>query len=60
MTREEIIKRIEIEDTRIANADRNIEGLIMQRNKSLEEVARLVALLESLPPEKDNNEETGA
>ena len=52
MTREEILKRIEIEDTRIANADRNIEGLILQKNKSLDEQARLWALLEALPPEE--------
>ena len=49
MTREEILKRIEIEDARIANADRNIEGLILQKNKSLDEQARLWALLETLP-----------
>lgn len=48
MTREEILKRIEIEDTRISNADRNIEGLITQKNKSLDEQARLFALLETL------------
>jgi len=48
LTREEIIKRIEIEDIRIANADRNIEGLILQKNKSLDEQARLFALLEEL------------
>ena len=48
MTREEILKRIEIEDTRIASADRNIEGLILQKNKSLDERARLFALLEAL------------
>ena len=52
MTREEIMKRIEIEDTRIANADRNIEGLILQKNKSLDEQARLWALLEALPEEE--------
>ena len=52
MTREEILKRIEIEDARIANADRNIEGLILQKNKSLDEQARLWALLEALPPEE--------
>ena len=52
MTREEIMKRIEIEDARIANADRNIEGLILQKNKSLDEQARLWALLETLPPEE--------
>jgi len=51
-TREEILKRIEIEDTRIANADRNIEGLILQKNKSLDEQARLFALLETLPTEE--------
>ena len=42
MKREEILKRIEIEDVRIANADRNIEGLILQKNKSLDEQARLL------------------
>lgn len=52
MTREEILKRIEIEDTRIANADRNIEGLILQKNKSLDEQARLFVLLDALPPEE--------
>jgi len=52
MTREEIMKRIEIEDARIANADRNIEGLILQKNKSLDEQARLWALLEALPEEE--------
>jgi DNA modification methylase len=60
MTREEILKRIEIEDARIANADRNIEGLILQKNKSLDEQARLFALLETLPPEEVvPEEETG-
>jgi len=49
MTREEILKRIGIEDTRIASADRNIEGLIAQKTKSLDEQARLMALLEALP-----------
>jgi len=58
MTREEILKRIEIEDARIANADRNIEGLILQKNKSLDEQARLFALLEALPDEEPA-EETG-
>lgn len=53
MLREEILKRIEIEDARIANADRNIEGLIIQKNKSLDEQARLFALLEALPAEKE-------
>jgi hypothetical protein len=60
MTREEILKRIEIEDARIASADRNIEGLILQKNKSLDEQARLFALLETLPPEEVvPEEETG-
>ena len=59
MTREEILKRIEIEDARIANADRNIEGLILQKNKSLDEQARLFALLEALPDE-ETEEEAGA
>jgi hypothetical protein len=58
MTREEIMKRIAVEDTRIANADRNIEGLILQKNKSLDEQARLFALLEALPDEEPA-EETG-
>ena len=48
MTREEILKRIEIEDARIKNADQNIAGLITQKNKSLDEQARLFALLEAL------------
>lgn len=52
MTREEILKRIEIEDARIASADRNIEGLIQQKNKSLDEQARLFALLDALPQEE--------
>jgi hypothetical protein len=52
MTREEILKRIEIEDARIASADRNIEGLILQKNKSLDEQARLFALLEKLDAEE--------
>jgi hypothetical protein len=52
MTREEILKRIEIEDARIASADRNIEGLILQKNKSLDEQARLFALLEELDAEE--------
>lgn len=53
MTREEILRRIEIEDTRIASADRNIEGLILQKNKSLDEQARLWALFEALPAEPE-------
>jgi hypothetical protein len=48
MTREEILKRIEIEDARIKSADQNISGLITQRDKSLAEQARLFALLEAL------------
>lgn len=52
MTREEILKRIEIEDVRIASADRNIEGLILQKNKSLDEQSRLFALLEELGAEE--------
>jgi hypothetical protein len=52
MTRDEIMKRVEIEDARIASADRNIEGLIVQKNKSLDEQSRLFALLEALPSEK--------
>lgn len=60
MTREEILRRIEIEDARIASADRNIEGLIIQRNKSLDEQARLFALLEALPDDEEPAEETGA
>ena len=56
MTREEILKRIEIEDVRIANADRNIEGLILQKNKSLDEQARLFVLLEALPAEEPMSE----
>ena len=51
MTRAEIIKRIEIEDARIASADRNIEGLIAQKSRSQVEQARLFTLLEALPEE---------
>jgi hypothetical protein len=53
MTRDEILKRIDIEDARIKNADQNIAGLIAQKNKSLDEQARLFALLEALPPEQE-------
>ncbi len=53
MTKEEIMKRLEIEDARIASADRNIEGLIKQKNKSLDEQARLWALLDGLPEEQE-------
>ena len=56
ITREEILKRIAIEDARIASADRNIEGLIRQRDKSLDEQARLFALLEALPDEEPTTE----
>ena len=59
LTRDEILKRIAIEDTRIASADRNIEGLILQKNKSLDEQARLFALLDALP-DPEPAEETGA
>jgi len=52
MTREEIMKRIEIEDARITSADRNIEGLIAQKSRSQIEQARLFALLEALPEEE--------
>ena len=52
MTREEIMKRIDIEDARIKNADQNIAGLILQKNKSLDEQARLFALLEELDAEE--------
>jgi hypothetical protein len=52
MTREEILKRIDIEDARIKNADQNIAGLILQKNKSLDEQARLFALLEALDAEE--------
>lgn len=56
MTREEILKRIAIEDARIASADRNIEGLIAQKNKSLDEQARLWALLEELDKSEQPSE----
>lgn len=52
LTREEIEKRIAIEDARIANADQNIAGLIAQKTKSQDEQARLFALLEALPEEE--------
>lgn len=60
MTREEILKRIEIEDARIANTDRNIEGLLTQRGGSLDKQSKLFALLEALPPEEPQQQETGA
>ena len=56
MTRDEILKRIDIEDARIKNADQNIAGLIAQKNKSLDEQARLFALLEALPDEEPAEE----
>ena len=52
LTREEIEKRITIEDARIASADQNIAGLIAQKTKSQDEQARLFALLEALPEEE--------
>jgi hypothetical protein len=52
MTKREINIRIEIENTRIASIDKNLEGLIVQRGNSLEELARLQALYEALPPEE--------
>ena len=52
LSREEILKRIAIEDTRIASADHNIAGLITQKNKSLDEQARLFVLLDALPVEE--------
>jgi len=51
MTKEEILRRIDIEDVRIENADRNITGLIEQKNKSLDEQSRLFALLDALDAE---------
>lgn len=56
MTREEILKRIEIEDARIASADRNIEGYIIQRGKSQDEISRLFAMLDSIPEEQTTTE----
>jgi len=56
--REEILKRIAIEDARIANTDRNITGLITQKNKSLDEQARLFALLDALPEPVPTEEES--
>lgn len=56
MTRAEIMKRIEIEDARIASADRNIEGLIAQKTRSQVGQARLFTLLEALPPEEPADE----
>jgi hypothetical protein len=57
MTREEILKRIDIEDARIKNADQNIAGLIAQKNKSLDEQTRLFALLEALDAEEPQEPE---
>ncbi|HBK85516.1 MAG TPA: hypothetical protein DDZ53_05745 [Firmicutes bacterium] len=52
MTREEILKRINIEDARIKSADQNIAGLVLQRGDSLDKQSRLFALLEALPEEE--------
>ena len=52
-SKEEVMKRIEVEDIRISSADRNIEGLIKQKSKSLDEQARLWALLNALPVEPE-------
>lgn len=54
LTREQIERRLEIEDARIASAQSNITGLNNQIAKSQDEQARLFALLEALP-----NEEAG-
>jgi hypothetical protein len=56
MTKEEIMKRIEIEDIRVSSNNRNIEGLINQNNRSLDEQARLFVLLEALPAEEPMSE----
>ena len=53
MTKEEIMKRIEIEDIRVSSNNRNIEGLINQNNRSLDEQARLFALLGVLDTEEE-------
>lgn len=37
MTKEEILRRIEIEDVRIQSADKNISALIAQKTKSQQE-----------------------
>lgn len=52
MTREEIEKRIAIEDSRIASAQANITGLNNQIAKSQDEQTKLFALLEALPEEE--------
>lgn len=49
LTREEIERRIAIEDARISNAQSNITGLNNQIAKSQDEQARLFALLDALP-----------
>lgn len=59
MTKEEIMKRIEIEDIRVSSNNRNIEGLINQNNRSLDEQARLFVLLEALPEEPTQEPEAG-
>lgn len=53
MSKEEITLRMEIENTRIASIDKNLDGLIIQRGKSLDELARLQGLYEALPPEEE-------
>lgn len=52
LTREEIERRIAIEDARIASAQSNITGLNTQIAKSQDEQTRLFALLEALPEEE--------
>jgi hypothetical protein len=59
MTKEEIMKRIEIEDIRVSSNNRNIEGLINQNNRSMDEQARLFALLDALPGEPTQEPEAG-
>jgi uncharacterized coiled-coil protein SlyX len=51
MTKEEILRRIEVENTRIANAQRNLTGLTKQISNSQDTITSLQALLEALPAE---------
>jgi hypothetical protein len=48
-TKEELQFRMQIENNRIASIDKNIEGMVIQRGKSQDELARYQALYEALP-----------
>ena len=51
MTNDEILSRIDVENIRITNAQRNITGLTKQISTSQEEINRLQVLFKALPEE---------